>query len=325
MILFAGLRTFQELPAGQATGAGNGVDMLKRLFSNPLTQRLTAVIVGLVIIVTIVRLLQRTLSRAIKDTDSRYRTRKAVTFLGYGLSTLLVLAIFSDSLGQMTVAFGVAGAGIAFALQEVIASVAGWIAVSLGGFYRIGDRVQLGGITGDVIDIGMLRTTMMETGAWVAGDLYNGRVVRVANSFVFKEPVYNYSGDFPFLWDEVRVPIKYGSDWRSARDMLDRVTREVIGDYPERAAEHWTTMLRQYRLEEATLEPIITLQATDNWLEFTIRYVVDYKKRRMTKHHLFTRILEELDASGGRIGIASATFQLVEAPRLDVRLMREPV
>jgi small-conductance mechanosensitive channel len=324
MILPASYRTFQQSVAGQTTGADGGIDTVGRLLSDPLTRRFATVFIGLVVIVTIVRLLQRALGRAVKDTDSRYRARKAVTFLGYGLSILLVLSVFSDRLGQMTVAFGVAGAGIAFALQEVIASVAGWMAVSMGGFYRTGDRVQLGGIKGDVIDIGMLRTTVMETGAWVAGDLYNGRVVRVANSFVFKEPVYNYSGDFPFLWDEIRVPIKYGGDWRSAKEMLERVTREVVADYPARAAEHWNAMLRQYRLEEATVEPVVTLEATDNWMEFTIRYVVDYKRRRTTRHLLFTRILEEIGASGGRIGIASATFQLVEAPRLDVRVMRDP-
>lgn len=85
--------------------------------------------------------------------------------------------------------FGVLGAGVAFALQEVIASVAGWIAQSFGRLYDVGDRIQLGGIKGDVIDIGVLRTTLMECGGWVNGDQYNGRVVRVANSFIFKEPV----------------------------------------------------------------------------------------------------------------------------------------
>jgi small-conductance mechanosensitive channel len=52
----------------------------------------------------------------------------------------------------------------------------------------------------------------MELGEWVQSDLYTGRIVRIANSFVFKEPVFNYSGDFPFLWDEVKIPVKYGSD-----------------------------------------------------------------------------------------------------------------
>src|SRR5690606_5854844 len=123
-------------------------------------------------------------------------------------------------LGGLTVALGVAGAGIAFALQEVITSVAGWMATIFGNFYKTGDRVQLGGIKGDVIDIGVLRTTIMETGEWVNGDLYNGRIVLVANSFVFKEPVFNYSGDFSFLWDEIVISVQYGSDIALAKKIM---------------------------------------------------------------------------------------------------------
>jgi small-conductance mechanosensitive channel len=78
-----------------------------------------------------------------------------------------------------------------------------------GGFYNSGDRVQLGGIKGDVMDIGVLRTTIMETGQWVDGDLYNGRIVLIAASF-FKEPVFNYSGDFPFMGRN-QNSIQYGS------------------------------------------------------------------------------------------------------------------
>ena len=137
--------------------------------------------------------------------------------------------MFSDKLGGFTVAFGVAGAGVAFALQEVIASVAGWVAISVGSFYSPGDRVQVGGIRGDVIDVSILRTTLMEVGEWVAADLYTGRIVRVANSFVFKEPVFNYSGDFPFLWDEIVLPVRYGSDWKLAREMLARPGQRGAG------------------------------------------------------------------------------------------------
>ena len=161
-------------------------------------------------------------------------------------------------------------------LQEVIASVAGWAAISVGGFFSPGDRVQLGGIKGDVIDVSILRTTLMEIGEWVAGDLYSGRIVRIANSFVFKEPVFNYSGDFPFVWDEITLPVKYGSDWAFARTMLRSLVDEVLADYAAQVKDSWLKMVRQYRVEDANVEPMVTLRATDNWIEFTVRYVVDY-------------------------------------------------
>ncbi len=282
--------------------------------------KLVAVVVTLVVTFAVVRFAQRSIGRYVKDADTRYRARKFISFLGYIAALIIVATVFSDKLGGFTVAFGVAGAGIAFALQEVIASVAGWVAISLGNFYSTGDRVQVGGIRGDVIDVSILRTTLMEIGEWVASDLYTGRIVRVANSFVFKEPVFNYSGDFPFLWDEIVLPVKYGSDWKVARDMLRGLVNEVLVGYAAEVKDSWRNVVRQYRVEDANVEPMITLRATDNWIEFTVRYVVDYRKRRWMKDHLFTRILEEVDKSGNRIRLASTTFEMVPGSALDVHL-----
>ena len=295
---------------------------LSQWLSNPTFEKLIEVVVGIVVISILLRLLRRFLGRYIKDTDIRYRTRKGITFTGYLLILLYTASVFSSSLGQLTVIFGVVGAGIAFAMQEIIVSFAGWIAISLGQFYKPGDRVLLGGIMGDVIDISILRTTLMECGDWVKADLYNGRIVRIANSFVFKEPVFNYSGDFPFLWDEISIPIKYGSDYKLAKQLLQEVVYEVVGDYIPYVQDKWEKMVHKYLIEDAQIDPIVTLIANDNWLEFTIRYVVDYKFRRGKKDELFMRILEEIDKTEGKVSLASATFHLVEAPTLNVHLQQ---
>lgn len=295
-------------------------EIIKEWLLDPLVGRLIAVAVVTVLIVAVVRFLQRWVSGHIKSADSRYRIRKFFSFIGYLAVFVSITVIFSDKLGGMTVALGVAGAGIAFALQEVIGSVAGWIAVSFGNFYKVGDRVQLGGIMGDVIDIGILRTTIMECGQWVRADLYNGRIVRIANSFVFKEPVFNYSADFPFLWDEIAVPVKYGSDQVLARDILNRIAGEVVGEYSASAKKSWAEMVQKYMIEDARVEPSVFLLLTDNWMEFTLRYMVDFKRRRITKDRLFTLLLEEVEKTGGRVAIASTTLHLVETPVLDVRI-----
>ncbi len=299
-------------------------DTLKRWLFDPTVGRLVAVVVGVAIIMAVVRALSRSAGRRIKDTDTRYRVRKFITFGGYVAAVLVMASVYSSRLSGLTVAFGVTGAGIAFALQEVIVSVAGWMALTFSRFYSPGDRVQLGGIKGDVIDIGVLRTTLMEIGDWVNGDLYNGRVVRVANSFVFTDPVFNYSGDFPFLWDEIRVPIKYGGDRALARKILEDTVQAVVGDYVVHAREAWKQMLRTYRLEEARVDPMVTFVGTDNWLEFTVRYVVDYRRRRITKDELFRKILDAIDATNGRVGIASGTYDLVGVPTLRVEMNPGP-
>ena len=295
-------------------------ELLEQWLLNPLVERLAAVLIGVLCIHLVVRLLQRSVGRYVTDPDMRYRGRKLLSFTGYLLAFLVVVSVFSDRLGGLSVAVGFAGAGVAFALQEVIASIAGWVAISFSGFFRPGDRVEVGGVAGDVIDVGILRTTLMELGGWIKGDSYNGRIVRIANSAVFKTPVFNYSADFPFVWDEIRFPIRYGSDWKYAREMLQRVAEEVVGSYTAGSKDAWKQVVRKYLIEDARLDPLVTLRGDENWIEYTIRYIVDYRHRRATKDRLFTRILEEVDKSEDRVRIATASFELLSMPGLSVRL-----
>lgn len=285
------------------------------IISNPAIGRISIVVVGFVLILVIIQIAKKSLSKRIKA-DNWYKTKKTINVVGYILFILLVLVVYNDSLGGITVALGVAGAGIAFALQEVITSVAGWIAILVGGFYKTGDRVLVGGIKGDVIDQSILRTTLMELGDWVDGDLYNGRIVRIANSFVFKEPVFNYSADFPFLWDEIKIPIKFGSDYERARTLIKKAADKTTGDYLRQSQTHWDAVVRKYKIENASLENTVTIRVNDNWVEYVLRYVVDYKTRRSTQNTLYTEILTELSKTGGAVELASATINITEVPTI---------
>lgn len=297
-------------------------EQIQKFLFNPTTGKIVTIFIGVALIWMLIKVIQKNLFSKIHDNDNRYRAKKFGSFIGYVLTIVLVTVVYSDKLGGLTVALGVAGAGIAFALQEVIASFAGWLAIMFGDFYKTGDRVQLGGIKGDVMDIGVLRTTIMETGQWVDGDLYNGRIVLIANSFVFKEPVFNYSGYFPFLWDEIKIPIQYGSNYDKAKNIFENIGKEVAGDLTERSREKWVSMQNKFRLEDAQTEPMVSLIANDNWVEFTLRYVVSYKKRRATKTELFTKILKQIESTNGEIKFASATFELVGAPEFKVSVNR---
>jgi small-conductance mechanosensitive channel len=296
---------------------------IQKYLYNPTVGKIVTFLIGVAVIWMLIKVVQKNLFSKIKDNDNRYKAKKFSTFIGYLATVIFLTVIFSEKMGGLTVALGVAGAGIAFALQEVIASFAGWLAIMFGGFYNSGDRVQLGGIKGDVMDIGVLRTTIMETGQWVDGDLYNGRIVLIANSYVFKEPVFNYSGDFPFLWDEIKIPIQYGSNYEMAKEIILKAGIEVAGDLTVTSKEKWKSLQFKYRLEDAQTEPMISLIANDNWAEYTLRYVVDYKRRRTTKTELFSKILTQIEATNGAVKMASATFQLVQAPDFNVNIKKQ--
>lgn len=293
---------------------------LDKWLSPDMQLRLVWVTVTIVILWLVLRFVRKVLGKRIADTDARYKTRKAATFTGYILSVVILVSAFSSKLSSLTVILGAAGVGVAFALQEVIASLAGWLAIMFREFYKVGDRVQLKGIVGDVIDIGLLRTTLMETGEWVKGDLYTGRIVKIANSSVFKEPVFNYNSDFPFLWDEVVIPIKFGSDYTLARNIFEKTANDIVGEFTKQSEATWDKMVRKYRIENAATKPMVTLILNDNWVEFTIRYITDYKTRRGTKDKIFSQILKEVEGTNDRIKFASATFELADAKELNIRV-----
>lgn len=297
--------------------------IIEYIAANEIIYTLLVAAGGILLVFFAVSAIKKSLGRYVRDDNNWYKTRKAANIFGFVLTAVFLAVLYSDMLGGITVILSVASAGIAFSLREVIASIAGWLTILVGGMFSTGDRVQLGGVTGDVIDIGVLRTTIMETGDWVNADLYNGRIVKIANSFVFTEPVYNYSTDFPFLWDEITLPVKFGSDYTFTRELIRTSALDEIEKYSGQTQEYWNKMVRKYIIEDARTEPMVTLAVNDNWVEFTLRYVVDYKSRRSTKDILFTKILEEIERHPEKTGLASATFELVNAPAVDVNVRKK--
>jgi small-conductance mechanosensitive channel len=289
-------------------------DFLKQVVSLSLVGKCVAAVVGILFIQATFRVLEQTLPRRFGRADSRYKVRKFVVFCGY-LAILLFLAIlFEDRLGRLSFALGVAGAGVAVALQDVLASIAGAFSIGFSKLYTVGDRVQIGDIRGDVIDIGLLRTTLMETGNWVSKDLYNGRIARIPNSTVLKGSVFNYSQGFRFIWDEIKVVLTGTSDSQLARAMLSRVAKEAIGKYLIEAQSSWKTMSENYQSENPPLEPTIALVVNSGSFEFTVSYVVDYTKRSAMQDQLFTKIAEEVSDSNGRLKWASSAIIIISQP-----------
>src|ERR1700735_4712324 len=214
-------------------------DLYRQAVSLSFFAKGAAATAGVLIIHAAFRVLEKTLPRRFGRADARYKVRKFLVFSGY-FSILLFLAIlFEDRLGRLSFAIGVAGAGVAVALQDVVASIAGAFSIGFSKLYAVGDRVQIGDTQGDVIDIGLLRTTLMETGNWVSRDSYNGRVVRIPNSIVLKASVFNYPQGFRFVWDEIKAVFSATSDYQLANEMLLRVGRAAVGEYLPEAQISW--------------------------------------------------------------------------------------
>jgi len=297
---------------------------MERLFDHiaalSLTARLIYSILGIVLIRSAFRLLERTLPPHFGYGDRRYHIRKMVTAAAYIIIFFFITILFADRLKHVGFAVGFLGAGVVVALQDVIASLGGFIAIGVSNLYRVGDRVQVNETRGDVVDISMMRTTVLETGNWVSGDLYSGRVVRIPNSVVLKGLVFNYSQGFRFVWDEVRIRLTSESDHQHTREMLLRVAKETVSDYLVEAQGAWKQIVENYRIENPVLEPTVTLQAGGGSLEFSLSYLVDYARRTTVKDRLFTKIVDEVASSEGRLQWASSsTIVVVQSAPADLR------
>jgi small-conductance mechanosensitive channel len=286
-------------------------DLLKHAVSLSLFGKCVAAAVGILLIHAGFRVLEQMLPRRFGKADARYRVRKFIAFSGYVAILLFLALLFEDRLGRLSITLGVVGAGVAVALQDVLASIAGAFVIGFSKLYAVGDRIQVGETRGDVIDIGLLRTTLMETGGWVGRDLYNGRIVRIPNSTVLKGTVFNYSQGFQFIWDEFKVVFTITSDCELARKMLLRVAKEEIGEYLEEAQISWKAISDNYQSANPPLEPTVSLVVNGGSLEFTVDYVVDYRKHTVMRDRLFTKIVQEVINSNGQLEWASSGVTVI--------------
>jgi small-conductance mechanosensitive channel len=187
----------------------------------------------------------------------------------------------------------------------------------------------MGGIRGDVIALSFLQTVIMEMGqpaegdagdpAWVQARQYTGRIVRVSNAVIFDEPVYNYTREFPYIWEEMRVPVTYNADRAKAEQiLLDAASKHTV-KVAELGEEALRALESRYVMKRSEMQPTVYWRITDNWLEMTVRFLVPDSGIRAIKSAMSRDILGALDQA--KIGIASGTYEIVGFPPVKVQLV----
>jgi small-conductance mechanosensitive channel len=289
---------------------------------------LTSVLVVILLAVRwVARQLSRLLQRGVESENLRFWTRQAINLAFAFLLLLGFLSIWFDDPTRLATGIGLVTAGLAFALQKVITAAAGYFVILRGDTFTVGDRITMGGVRGDVIKLGFIKTTIMEMGQppsvqtadpaqWVKSRQYTGRVVTVTNDKVFDEAVYNYTRDFPYLWEEMSLPIAYRDDRERAEQILLEAARRHTVALDQMPAEALDAMKRKYFVRDLDFEPQVYWRITDNWLELSVRFLVGVYGARGLKDRMSREILTEFDEAG--IGIASATYEITGVPPLKV-------
>jgi small-conductance mechanosensitive channel len=298
----------------------------------PLTGRkllLTVVfIVALYVISYVLRLLLRLVLGHVSSGRAAFWSRQGVKLLTVIVLVVGVVSIWFDDPGRLGTAAGLVTAGIAVALQRVVTSFAAYLIILRGRVYTVGDRITMGGVRGDVVALGFMQTTVMEMGeppavqgappaVWVNARQYTGRLVRVSNDKIFDAPVYNYTRVFPYFWEEMHLPIKYGDDHARVEKILLDTARTHTAPYIEAARRAASELRDGYTLpEEIDLGPSVYYRLTDNWLELSLRFVVPERGVRGIKDAMSREVLAELEKA--KIGLASGTYAIVEFPPIRI-------
>ncbi len=195
----------------------------------------------------------------------------------------------------LLIAYGILSAGVAIALQDLLRNVAGGVLILLSRPFRAGDRIQVEDSIGDVLDIGNFNTTIMEIREWVDADQYTGRILYIPNSFVLNKTIKNYTRDYSFIWDEVRILLIYGSNWKKAEEIALRVAGPIVGEFEKMAQRELQLMGQKYFITTYDVQTKLYTKMQENWIEMRLRYVVEPRKGRAISHLLISNILEAFE------------------------------
>jgi small-conductance mechanosensitive channel len=263
---------------------------------------------------------------------ARFWTRQALSLVAAFVLLLGLISLWFDDPSRLTTAMGLFSAGLAFALQKVITAIAGYFVIIRGKTFSVGDRIVMGGVRGDVVRLDFTQTTIMEMGQpppvqkdepamWVQSRQYTGRLVTVSNARVFDEPVYNYTRELPFIWEEIAVPIRYQADRERVEHLLLDIAERHAEEPKHLSAEDREELARRYVIGSTDVKSHVYYRLTDNWLELTVRFLAPAHGVREIKDAISRDILRGFDELG--IEIASATFELAALPPVRVLLDRD--
>ena len=282
-----------------------------------------------------VRQLLESLGKALRTRESKtavFWTGQGISMVTFALGALGLMSIWFDNPERLATGVALVGAGLAFALQKVITSFAAYLILLRGKTFNVGDRIVMGGVRGDVVSLSFFQTVVLEMGeppqarsadsdAWVQSRQFTGRLVTISNSKLFDDPVYNYTRDFPYLWEEMQVPIAYKADRALVEQILLTAAQQETVHIEELAEPALRQLEERFLLKPLDLEPHVYHRLTHNWLELTVRFLVQTHDIRALKDRMTRQILTELDRHG--IGIASTTYNIASLPPLRVELKQE--
>ncbi|MFC1799661.1 mechanosensitive ion channel family protein [Candidatus Eisenbacteria bacterium] len=231
--------------------------------------------------------------RRVKDLRLRYNLRKTFGYILFFTGAIAIVRVWFGDFQQATTYLGLLSAGIAIALRDPIVNLAGWVFIALRRPFAVGDRIQIGQHSGDVIDLRVFQFTILEIGNWVAADQSTGRIIHIPNGKIFSEPLANYGKGFDYIWNEIPVLITFESDWKKAKDILQHIATKHSESLSEAATQKVTTSAQKFMIFYSVLTPTVYTSVKESGVLLTIRHLCEPRRRRTKSEAIWEDILEQ--------------------------------
>lgn len=227
-----------------------------------------------------------------EDVRLHYNWRRAINYLISILGLLAITPLWFGTMGNIGTFLGLVSAGIAIALQDPLVNFAGWVFIVVRRPFAVGDRIEIDGKRGDIIDIRIFQFHMLECGHWVDADQSTGRILMVPNGYIFKHITANFTRGFHHIWDELPVLITFESDWRKAKEILTEIADKVAEPLSEGAQEQIREAARKQMIFFSKLTPIVYTSVKDSGVMLTIRFLTMPRQRRGVQERMWEAILD---------------------------------
>ena len=260
----------------------------------------------IVIVLTIARAVSIYGLGRIEDPSTRFTLQRILHLVVALAITVIGISIIFVNWYAALAAFGIGSIIIGLAVQTPMKSFIAWIYILVRQPYRVGDRIQIGEATGDVIDVGYLDTTLWEFGGkYISGDHPSGRVIKFPNEQVFDEIVYNYSWPlFPYIWNEIKFPVAFNADLEFIASTMQKVTEEELGKEMIDRVQTFRDLLSRTPVDELEVHerPRVIFRVSENtWLEAIVRYLVSPREAGRVKTRLIKKLLAALNAAPDKV------------------------
>jgi len=243
------------------------------------------------------RLVLAVVERRVNDPRMRYRWQKTTTWVSAPIALMLVGRIWFEGIQSLATFLGLVSAGIAIALKDLVANLAGWGFILWRRPFEVGDRIEIGPWSGDVIDVRIFQFSLLEIGNWVDADQSTGRIVHVPNGKVLGEPLANYSRGMRFVWDELHVTVTFESDWQKAKQLLEEIVQRRTAHLATEAERQLKAASSQFLLLPSALTPAVYTSVVESGVRLTMRYLAELGRRRAAAQDLWEDALRAFSAA----------------------------